>query len=222
MKILLFTLESCPYSQMVVSELKKLGFLITHVQSKHRGESLRNAIIDWRGDLIIHYSGYYILPAPLLKNVNYNAINFHPAPPEYPGSGCASWALYEDAKSYGVTLHMMNEKIDNGRILECRRFPIRSEDNLKSLIDKTKTHQFNLFLDTVNSLAKEGLSLLKKEPMEKLTWHGNAKKISDIDKLQNVPFDCSKEELKKIIRATHSEKFPIKICIHGYEFLLKF
>ena len=49
---------------------------------------------------------------------------------------------------------------------------------------------------------------------------GKANKISEIDALQNINSEITKEELDKIIRATHTKEFPVKIKIHGFNFIL--
>ena len=50
----------------------------------------------------------------------------------------------------------------------------------------------------------------------------NCKKNNLIDDLQNINLDCPIDELNKIIRATHTEKFPPYIIFHGYKFVLNF
>ena len=67
------------------------------------------------------------VPAKLIKNANKIAINFHPGPPEYPGIGCTNYAIYNEDKNYGVTCHIMTDKIDDGLILSVNRFKIEKE-----------------------------------------------------------------------------------------------
>ena len=62
----------------------------------------------------------------LLKKVNKAAINFHPGPPEYRGTGCVNYALYENSKFYGCTAHLINEKVDNGKIIDVKKFNINN------------------------------------------------------------------------------------------------
>ena len=53
------------------------------------------------------------------------AINFHPGPPNYRGIGCLNFALLSNEKYYGVTAHIINEKIDNGKILSFKKFRLK-------------------------------------------------------------------------------------------------
>ena len=78
------------------SQMRGNGFDVTYVQSKHRGERLPEDIQCWDGDYIVCFRSLFILPDSLLKKARIAAINFHTAPPEYPGSGCINFALYDE------------------------------------------------------------------------------------------------------------------------------
>jgi len=60
-------------------------------------------------------------------------VNVHPAPPEYPGLHPHAFAFADHAKTYGVTAHVMEERVDQGPILMRESFavnPLWSEDEL--------------------------------------------------------------------------------------------
>ncbi len=65
---------------------------------------------------IISFVSPWIIPENLLNSAQKAAINFHPGPPDYPGTGCYNFALYEGTKKYGVTAHHMEKKVDTGNI----------------------------------------------------------------------------------------------------------
>src|SRR5690348_17102203 len=69
---------------------------------------------NWSGDFIISYLSRWVIPEGILSKAT--SINFHPAPPEYPGIGCINFALYEGATSFGVTCHHIAKKVDTGSI----------------------------------------------------------------------------------------------------------
>ncbi len=68
------------------------------------GDPLSDDIRRWEGDYIISFLSRWVVPEEILKHARKAAINFHPASPEYPGIGCNNFALYENAKEYGVDL----------------------------------------------------------------------------------------------------------------------
>src|SRR5512147_2087879 len=128
-------------------------------------DPLPPAIQEWDGDYIISYLSRWVVPEALLKRARKAAINLHPASPQYPGIGCNNFALYEDAKEYGVTCHHMAGKVDTGRIIKVRRFPVYPEDGVDELLTRTYENQMALFFEIAQIMA-EGKEL----PVSKETW----------------------------------------------------
>jgi len=221
--VLFFGRNQCLFSQKAYEHLQHIGFDVTKILSNNRKERLLEDIDQWVGEYIICFRSHFILPIHLIDRASIAAINFHPAPAEYPGSGCLNWALYDNAKTYGATAHIMNEKVDNGTIIECRRFPVSPQDNVTTLLARTHLETFNLFADITTGLATDGKNFLNKkiDGSKDERWRGKARKISEIDQLQIVNSTFSKQELERVIRATHTPSFPLKIHLHGYEFILK-
>ncbi len=222
-RVLFFGRSQCEATNKALAHLKKLGFEITFVESKGRGEGLSEDIGYWEGEYVLCFRSLFILPKYLLDKAKIAAINFHPAPSEYPGSGCLNFALYDDAKEYGVTAHLMDEKIDNGQILECRRFPILKSDSVDSLLERTHLKLLDLFFDVTTGIGAKGKEYidasLSKSKHE--SWRGPARRMSELEKLETIPMDISEEELARVIRATYTESFPPRILLHGYVFELK-
>ncbi len=222
-RLLFFGRNECKASDLILKRLKKYDFDITYFKSKIRNEQIPRKILQWEGEYILSFRNLFVIPNFLLKKAKFFPINFHPAPPEYPGSGCVNFALYDGVKEYGVTAHVMNEKIDNGTIIEVRRFPVNSFDNLKTLLTRTHTELMKLCLDFIEIIHTNGTQLINKKIItsKKEKWSGKAKRIKQITDLQTISPDISKKELKKIIRATYIQDFPPKIRIHGFNFYLR-
>ena len=223
LSVLFFGKYNCQYSQNALEHLRRLGFDVQSILSKNRNEKLPEDIGSWQGDYIVCFRSYFLIPKALLDRVKVAAINFHPGSVEYPGSGCLNWALYDNAEVYGVTAHIMNEKIDNGAIIECRRFPILKQDNVKTLLARAPSKTYDLILDITTGLALDGKKYLEKKLSDSKNekWAGAARKMFEIDKLQIVDPNSTKEELESVIRATYTPAFPLEIHLHGYKFVLK-
>ena len=117
------------------------------------GDPLPEVARNWEGDYVISYLSRWVVPDFLLKRARKASFNFHPASPEYPGIGCNNFALYEDAKEYGVTCHHMAPKVDTGAIIAVKRFPVYPEDGVAELLERTYVHQIELFFEIVGLLA---------------------------------------------------------------------
>ena len=222
-RVLFFGRSGCEGTSKALSLLETLGCDITFVNSKGRGESLPEDIGYWDGDFIFCFRSLFVLPKYLIDKAKIAAVNFHPAPVEYPGSGCLNFALYDNASKYGVTAHVMNEKVDNGAILRCERFPILPSDTVDSLLERTHFKLLSLFVEIATDLILGGKKSLDEMVLAASSekWRGEATKMKDLEKLQVVPLDVSEFQLKNIIRATYTENFPPYIKLHGYEFVLK-
>lgn len=220
--VLFFGRAKCNLSESILDQLKNFGFDVTYLQSTKRGQKLPEDILNWEGDFILCFRSLFILPKKLIQKAKIAAVNFHPGPPEYPGSGCINFALYDDAKVFGVTAHTMNEKIDNGEILEVRRFPIYSHDDLPILLSRTHNELFKLCSDFIKEITISGDNIIKKKlaTSKKEKWEGNARLLKELDALQNISINISEKELYRIIRATYIKEYPPRIKLHGLNFYL--
>ena len=186
--VLFFGRNKCSGTERTLNHLSRCGFRVTCVLSKGRGEPLPENLGWWRGEYILCFRSLFILPKYLIEKASVAAINFHPAPPEYPGSGCINFALYDGCESYGVTAHLMNEKIDNGKILECRRFPVCKNDNLSTVGARTYSELTGLCLDFITQISSRGDGFIRKRLLESknISWRGEARRISELEKLQEI------------------------------------
>src|SRR6202142_1559262 len=117
------------------------------------GDPLSDDVRHWEGDYIVSFLSRWVVPEEILKHAGKAAINFHPAPPEYPGIGCTNFALYENAKEYGATCHHMASKVDTGNIIAVKRFLVYPEDDVDSLFKRTDENQIALFFEIVQLMA---------------------------------------------------------------------
>lgn len=161
------------------------------------GSSIPDGALAWSGDLIVSYLSRWIVPAELLERARVAAINFHPAPPEYPGYACTSFALYEDAADYGVTCHHMDAAVDTGPIVKVRRFPVEAEDDLASLLERTYGELFTLFAETI-ALLRAGCPL----PQSDETWTRKPFTRKEFLPLTTVTVDTPIDEIRRRARAT--------------------
>ena len=212
--------EDCEYSRKLLSLLSSAE--VVSYLSRTRGERLPEQVLSWSGDYIFAFRSLAIVPMDTVKSASLAAVNFHPGPPEYPGSGCTNYALYEGAETFGVTAHLMEKVVDSGRILSSRRFPVAVEDNLDTLTEKTHSELFSLARKIMSdALLDPGWihrALVERDP--NITWSGTRKLISSIDELTEIPSSITRSELERRVRAFHHPDFPLALTLHGRRFLL--
>lgn len=81
------------------------------------------------------------------------AFNYHPGIlPEYAGSGTVTWALLNEERELGVTLHEIDDEIDHGDIVDILIFPIGNDETAVSAWLKMEAAIRRLFENTIDSL----------------------------------------------------------------------
>lgn len=94
----------------------------------------------------ISYCFPRLITEPLLSTPKNGFINFHPAPlPEYKGGDPYSQAVKDKVMSWGCTAHKMNEKYDEGPILQTYPFALDDPPQSREEIGAI-AHYFNFKL----------------------------------------------------------------------------
>lgn len=180
------------------------------------GDPAPPELTRWTGDYIISYLSRWVIPRQALSRARIAAINFHPAPPEYPGIGCTNFALYDEVSEYGVTCHHMAPAVDSGAIIAVRRFPVLPTDDVASLLTRTYDEQLALFYEIAGLIA-DGNAL----PASAERWARRPFTRAEFDELCRITPDMSKEEVRRRVRATTFGRWRPVVDIHGYVFELK-
>jgi methionyl-tRNA formyltransferase len=166
---------------------------------------------DGQRDVVISYLAPWVVPPVVLKRARVAAINFHPGPPEYPGIGCTNFALYHHARVYGVTAHHMAERVDTGRIIAVRRFPVHDHDTVLTLTRRCYDHLPILFKDVIGTYLSTG-----RFPASEERWARKPYTRRDLERLCEVRMDMPPEEVKRRIHATAYPGMPgVFITPHG-------
>lgn len=189
MKILLLRKSNCPYCDNALDFLRKTNHTIGVLQCEKRFDKFPKDL-GWKPDIVFSFKNYMILPKKITDSTL--CINFHPGPPEHPGSCSANWALFNQDSDFGVTAHFMNALVDNGLIFRVRRFPILPDDDLDSLLEKANVEVLMLFQEIVRDMTT--------------TWKGKPRRGKDLDALiASVPLENMQDRLK-LERATKRRK----------------
>ena len=179
------------------------------------GDPLPPGLAHWEGDYVISYLSRWIVPANVLESTKLAAINFHPGPPEYPGFGCVNFALYENAKEYGVTCHHMAPRVDSGPIIAVKRFALVAEDNVESVLARSHACLLELFQDIISGLIKSG-----ELPESGEQWSRKPFSRKQLDELGVLRVDMPEAEVARRIRATNYAQWKPKLVLGPFEFEL--
>ena len=115
---------------------KKNSIPIFIINSKLRNfENLILQVLKKKRINFICLAGFMkILSARFIKNFGKKIINIHPSLlPNYKGLDTFNRVLKNKEKKTGCSVHFVNDKLDNGRIIVKKNFFLNSKDNEKSL-----------------------------------------------------------------------------------------
>ena len=99
--------------------------------------NLKNKILEKnlkQIDLGISCGFSLIFDEKILKKIKYGIINCHAGKvPEYRGGSPLNWQLINNEKKFGISVLKIKKGIDNGEIIEQKKFPIKKNYNIDTL-----------------------------------------------------------------------------------------
>lgn len=215
MKIkILFLAKQKPFSKDA-ADMIKLHFNEAVIIFGNPDEPFPSGLLTKKFDYIISYISPWIIPKQVLNNVKTAAINFHPGSPEYPGIGCTNFAIYNNEKEFGITVHHMIDQVDSGDIIAVKRFPIFNNDTVYSLTQRCYAYIYTSFVEIFSLF-------LSNKPMPKSGEHWKRKPFTrrELNDLCIITKDMQENEIKRRIRATtYPDMLGAYIELAGRKFL---
>ena len=214
--------RGCSYSKKVKKFLEKNSQKFYYFESSKSGEKIQSKFLKTNYDFIFCFRSFLILKKNILKKVNKAAINFHGGLPEYRGVGCVNYALYDNSEFYGCTAHLINEKVDNGEIIDVKKFRIYKKNSVLEVLAKTNQIMSVLAISTIKNIKKNPHFLKNQIYKNKDTkWSNKIKKRKDLNKFYEINKNLKKKDFLNKIRATDTLKFKPYIKIYGKKFILE-
>lgn len=115
-------------------------------------------------DVIISVLYPFVIEKEILDKAKIAAVNLHQAPlPHYKGCNSVSHAIMNGEKEYGVTLHLMNEELDSGDIIERKMFPINDDITARELYELADKYCFEVFRRNIKNILRGEFRTFKQE-----------------------------------------------------------
>lgn len=158
-------------------------------------------------DYLISVQYHEILKLRHIETAKKLAINLHMAPlPEYRGCNQFSFAIIDDVREFGTTIHVLNTGIDSGDIICEKRFEITNTETVQSLHTKTTQKSIQLFEENIGAIIQGHYKRIPQgEIVKSLKSFHLRSEIHDIKKI-DISWDESK--IDRYVRATYFPPFP--------------
>ncbi len=163
------------------------------------------------------YSVQYheILKVHHIQKAKKVALNLHMAPlPEYRGCNQFSFAIVDNKKEFGTTIHQMDAGIDHGDIVFERRFDIPENCWVDDLYELTLNNSIDLFIESIHDILDGNYSLT---PQKNLV-HERGTSLhfrKEIEVLKQIDFNWNSDLISRHIRATYMPGFEPPYAMIG-------
>ena len=221
--VLLFYRKDCGYSKKLIYFLRKKTKKLYLVENNKNKKILNiRKLKKKKYSYIFCFRSFYILKKDLIKKAKIAAINFHPVPPNYKGIGCLNYAIYEESKYYGTTCHLINERIDSGKIIDVKKFKLSKKYSVDDLQKKTYTIMLKQAKQIIKNLLANKKYLERKIIENKnIKWIKRMKNRKQLNKFYEIKTTDTKLNIDKKIKSTYTNLYKPYIKLHGHLFEYK-
>jgi natural product biosynthesis luciferase-like monooxygenase protein len=149
-------------------------------------------------DYLLSITNLKMVPAAVLALPSKGAINFHDGPlPRHGGLFAPAWAILAGEREYGITWHLMTDKLDAGDIVLQRHFPIAEAETGLTLNTTCFEAGVESFPELVDILVGGGTPSVK-QIVDRATVHARGDRPAGLAAL-DLTRDAT--ELAALIRA---------------------
>lgn len=171
-------------------------------------------IRNYKCDLFVSMSfdqifGKQIINLPLCMTINCHAGKL----PFYRGRNALNWALINDEKEFGITVHAVDENIDTGDILVQRTYTITDDDNYATLLRTAEIECASLLYETVKTIVNGTMQLIKQSTIHPLGFYCVKRVSGD----EMIDWNTTSREVFNFIRAVCPPGPSARSSINGKE-----
>lgn len=150
-------------------------------------------------ELLVSMSFNQIFKQELLSR--YPIINCHAGKlPFYRGRNILNWALINDEKEFGISVHFVDSGIDTGDIIIQKSYAINDSDDYSSLLKVAYKECAILLYESLNLFLNDEIRAIKQESIDKIgSYCPPRKKGNEI-----IDFSKSVREIFNFIRALNA------------------
>ncbi len=122
--------------------------------------ALRDAVESFEPDWVVSAGFMRILGPAMLSTYPLRVVNTHPALlPSFPGAHAVRDALAHGVRITGSTMHLVDEGVDTGPIVDQRPVLVEDDDDEASLHERIKVVERKLLVDVVRRLATHNVHI---------------------------------------------------------------
>ncbi|MEK7635581.1 MAG: methionyl-tRNA formyltransferase [Patescibacteria group bacterium] len=142
-----------PVKKLLIEKLKNYKIKILQPENL---VDIKNQLSAVNCQLFVVAAYAKIIPKEILEIPRLGSIGVHPSLlPKYRGPSPIQSVILNDEKETGVTLFLMDEKVDHGKIVSSIKYQASSDDNYESLIRKLAELSANLLIEALSNIEEK-------------------------------------------------------------------
>ena len=193
-KIAILSYEKFSNKLLKIAKSVRNDLIISKIHSE---QELNNLLLNQDYDLLISFGSSIIVSKKILEIKGLKSVNIHAASPKYPGRDPHRFAVYDNVKKYGATMHFMINKVDEGGIIDVDFFSVKSSIKPNELLIKANDAGLKLFIKLLKNFDKKNYLKVN----NKYKWSNKKNTRKDFEKLCNLSFDIDNKEFMKRLNA---------------------
>lgn len=168
-------------------------------------------------DLFVSMSFNQVFREQIIKIPKHNTINCHAGKlPFYRGRNILNWALINDEKEFGITVHFVDEGIDTGDIVLQQSYPITEEDDYGTLLEVAYVECAKLLYEAIKQIQDVSFERVKQNTIHPVGFYCGRRGVGD----EVIDWNTKSREIFNFVRAlsspgplalTYIDNTPVKI-----------
>ena len=196
-------------------DLAKKNGLSVHILTRR---DLEKPPAELKNEMCLSVGFGIVFPKIFLDHIKL-ALNVHGTLlPKYRGARTLNWVIENGEVESGVSIHIIDEHIDNGPIIFQKKFSISKFDTGKSLARKTLLFEPEVVLEAVKKFEKSGDSIAQIQKINEQDDYYPPNRIRSHSELNPAH---SLQDLYNKIRASDPEQYPAHFYIDGQKVCVK-
>lgn len=131
-------------------------------------------------DLFVSMSFNQIFKKEIMSLPPLGSINCHAGKlPFYRGRNILNWALINDEKEFGITVHCIDEGIDTGDIILQRSYPITDNDTYETLLHVAYVECAAILYDAIKLFQNDAVEAIKQDTIHPVGLYCGRRGVGD-------------------------------------------
>lgn len=157
-----------------------------------------NRVNNYDVDLFVSMSFNQIFRTRAINYPPLKTINCHAGKlPYYRGRNILNWALINDEREFGITVHYVDEGIDTGDIILQKTYPITDEDDYSTLLNKAYTGCAEVLYQAIKKIQDGTVTPIKQNTIDSVGMYCGMRQPGD----EIINWNSTSREIFNFVRA---------------------